>query len=164
MRLTVDGRAVAVSSAAVLNHVPQVVLDTNVVLDWLVFRDPRVRLLARRIQHGRLHWLASPKMRDELACVLARASLQRWAPDAEAALACFDTLATLHPNAATHPPHALRCTDPDDQAFIDLAVEHRVLWLVTRDRALLALARAARSQGVAVLTPERWQAQQAEAA
>ena len=52
-----------------------------------------------------------------------------------------------------------RCSDPDDQIFIDLAIAQGAQLLLTRDRALLKLARKAQRHGVWVATPERWAAQ-----
>lgn len=137
------------------------VLDTHVVLDWLVFCDPRVDLLAQRILTGRLHWLCSAAMRDELAHVLARGGMARWNPDADALFAAWDRHAQLR----RAPPPAgeaarLQCRDPDDQKFIDLALACGAQWLLTRDRALLALAGRARAFGLQVVTPESWRAGQ----
>ena len=50
----------------------------------------------------------------------------------------------------------MRCSDPDDQKFIDLAVAAGARWLVTRDRAVLRLASRMRSAGVLVVTPQAW--------
>ena len=53
------------------------------------------------------------------------------------------------------PDCRLPCSDPDDQCFIDLAVAHAADALLSRDKALLRLARHARRRfGVQVLTPE----------
>jgi predicted nucleic acid-binding protein len=38
--------------------------------------------------------------------------------------------------------------------FIDLALAHRARWLLTRDKALLSLARPARVLGVEILKPQ----------
>lgn len=130
------------------------VLDTNVVLDWLVFRDPRAAPLAAALQGRRLRWLACAAMREELAHMLAHERLARWAPDAAAALACFDALAELP--VATPPPVLLRCSDADDQIFVDLALAQGARWLLTHDRALLKLARRAAARGLAIVTPMRW--------
>jgi putative PIN family toxin of toxin-antitoxin system len=129
------------------------VLDTNVVLDWLVFRDPRIAALAAAIEAGGLRWIISPPMRAELGHMLVHASLARWSPDAGSALATLDRLSIVClPASASQ----LRCTDRDDQIFIDLALAERADWLITHDRALLKLARRARPQGVDVLTPTVW--------
>jgi uncharacterized protein len=129
------------------------VLDTNVALDWLVFRNPGVADLAAAIEANELRWLISPPMRTELGHMLTHASLARWSPDADAALATFDRLTIVCQPAATS---RLRCTDRDDQIFIDLALAQGAEWLVTHDRALLKLARRARPLGLNVLTPVSW--------
>lgn len=132
---------------------PAVVLDTNAVLDWLVFGDAHVLGLGAAIATGRLRWLATTRMRDELARVLGYPNLARWAPDAPAVLATFDRCAQRcdEPAFCGWP-----CADKDDQVFIDLAVAGQARWLVTHDRALLALTRRARTKGVVVQTPKSW--------
>jgi uncharacterized protein len=139
------------------SQTPSAVLDTNVVLDWLVFHDPAARPLAVAVESGALRWLACARMRDELADVLARPHLQRWQPDAAAVLAAFDRHASPH---AAPPPSHLPCSDAADQVFIDLALAAGCRWLLTKDRALLALARRARPRGLQVLTPAAWRAHQ----
>jgi predicted nucleic acid-binding protein len=135
------------------NATPVIVLDTNVVLDCLVFRDPGCAALVEWLSAGRLRWLASPAMRDELAHVLARGHLAAWQPDPTALFATWDRWASP---AAEGAPSRLHCTDPDDQKFIDAALTHRARWLLSRDRAVLKLARAARATGLAILTPLAW--------
>ena len=133
---------------------PTVVIDTNVLLDWLVFDDPRVRPLAEQILRGDVVWIACPAMREELAHMLSHHSLQRWSPDGERALAVFDSAVLQRPNPAAIAPAALRCTDIDDQVFIDLALAEGASQLFTRDRALLRLARKARGLGLEIQTPD----------
>jgi uncharacterized protein len=132
-----------------------VVLDTNTVLDWLVFRDAAAAPLCAALQAGALRWLACQAMREELARTLGYRSLARWKPDSERVLSCFDTFAELHPQPPPSPP-ALRCSDPDDQVFLDLALAHGAPWLLTHDRALLRLARRARALGLCITPPGRW--------
>jgi len=134
---------------------PSAVLDTNVVLDWLVFRDPAVQALAAALEEGRLRWLACARMRDELAVVLVRPQLERWRPDPAQTLSAFDRLAVA---CAAPPPSLLVCRDGDDQVFVDLALAHRSRWLLTHDRALLALARQARPHGTTIISPRSWSA------
>ena len=54
------------------------------------------------------------------------------------------------------PSPRLVCRDPDDQKFIDLALARQTPWLVSRDKALLTLARRALPRGVCILKPEGW--------
>jgi predicted nucleic acid-binding protein len=138
-----------------LNTAPSgVVLDTNVVLDWLLFGDARCAFLLPRLQAGRWRWHGCARMRDELAQVLPRPELQRWSPKGEHILSTYDQLINTTADPLTD--GTLKCADADDQVFIDLAVAVGARWLFTRDRALLDLARPAERRGVHVLTPASW--------
>lgn len=132
------------------------VLDTNVVLDWLVFRDLRCGPFVDALEAGRAHWLATVAMRDELMHVLARGSLAAWQPDFDAIAITHRRLGHLIEASGTPSPPRLRCTDRDDQKFIDLAAQLGNACLLSRDRAVLKLARRAREAGFAILTPEAW--------
>ena len=119
--------------------------------------------LGAAIQSGHLRWLASAAMRAELERVLARGVGAAWNPDHGAVMATFDRLASrAEPGPLPQP--GLRCTDPTDQVFIDLAISARAQWLFSRDRALLRLARRARALGVIVTRPADWSASGAAAA
>jgi len=133
-----------------------VVLDTNAVLDWQVFQDARSPGLWQALDTGRLRWHATPEMLAELADVLTRPLGPRWDDRRERAL----TEDRMPGVALSAPPgqteHRLRCADPDDQKFIDLALHLPARWLITRDRALLRLKRQAAARGLAILLPEHW--------
>ncbi len=134
---------------------PLAVLDTNVVLDWLVFDDPGVAALAAALEAGRLRWLACDSMRAELAHVVQRPQLAAWQPDVDRVLATFDRHAQP---CEPPPPSRLLCSDADDQPFVDLALHSRARWLFSRDRAVLKLARRARLFGLEIAPPARWPA------
>jgi uncharacterized protein len=155
-----QGRATLPDNAAVTDSCPTApiaVLDTNVVLDWLVFRDPSFDPIAHAIVGGRLRWIATAPMRDELAHVLARGHLDAWRPDPTTLWARWDAHCMHHPvPAVTAPPGRFRCSDPDDQKFVDLARAAAADCLLTRDRALLRLAGRLRTVGVRALTPAQW--------
>ena len=145
-----------------INHPPacesrDLVIDTNVVLDWLAFRHPVGAPIEEALTSRQCRWLCTRAMRDELARVIVRESLARWTIDAPAVLAVFDELAvdTGEPQALPA-EERLHCTDPDDQMFIDLAIATRAHALLTRDRAVLRLASRARRFGVLIATPEAW--------
>ena len=131
------------------------VLDTNVVLDLLLFKDPRVQALRQAITAQCLRWIATEPMLDELGQVLRRTALARWGHDSEQVMA--DALRLCQPVASfTETAGRIpRCTDPDDQMFIDLAWRWPATLLFSRDRALLRLARPARPHGLWIGTPER---------
>jgi uncharacterized protein len=134
-----------------------VVIDTNVVLDWLLFGHPDGAVLSESLVAGELRWIATAAMRDEFADVLARGALDRWQPDLPRLWADWDRhCVQVPPAAAVDPASGLRCTDPDDQKFIDLAASQRGSLLLSRDRAVLKLARKLASLGVTVATPAAW--------
>ena len=71
-----------------------VVVDTNVALDLLIFSDPRTAPLRALLAQGRLAWIATQVMRDELERVLAyphiAARMDYYRVDAAQVLAGFD--------------------------------------------------------------------------
>jgi putative PIN family toxin of toxin-antitoxin system len=136
---------------------PAIVIDTQVVMDWLVFNDPRVQALTTAVTSGRLCWLVAPAMRDEIRHVLGRGVAASYAPDLAFIEAQFDAHALAVDTVAPQPlAGRLVCRDPDDQKFIDLALAAGARWLISRDKAVLALAKRARPRGLAIVTPERW--------
>ncbi len=128
------------------------VLDTNVWLDWLVFAEPAVAPIARGIETGALTVLGSDEIRAEWLDVIARPTFGLGERARAAASAAWDRW--VH-RCARAPCCALACRDRDDQKFVDLAVAERATWLVTRDKALLALARqAARAHALSIVRPD----------
>lgn len=127
------------------------VLDTNVALDLLLFRDARTQALHEALAQGRLRWLVVPCMREELARVLHYAHLMAWMQargvKSEAIVAAFDAGSQM---VDEPPAAAVRCTDPDDQPFIDLAVAQRAL-LLSKDRAVLVTRARLAGLGVQVM-------------
>ena len=117
----------------------RLVIDTNIVLDLLVFGDPSAWDLGERLRAGQLSWLATAEMREELARVLAYPKLAERVAfhrrDAQGVLLDFDRQATLVDPAPKAP---VTCGDPDDQKFIDLAVAHRCA-LLSKDREVLRM-------------------------
>jgi predicted nucleic acid-binding protein len=141
------------------NAAQAVVLDTNVVLDWLLFGHPDGQVLDAALSTGELRWIATAAMRDEFAHVLARGALDRWNPDPAALQIQWDRRCTELPTPLpASPASRFHCTDPDDQKFIDLAASHSGCLLLSRDRAVLKLARKLGPLGVRVVTPAAWAA------
>ena len=134
------------------------VLDTNVVLDLLVFHDPAVTGLGRALEGASLAWLATEAMRAELERVLTyprvATRLVRLGLTATEVLANYDRLAQPRPPA---PASTVRCSDRDDQIFVDLAVAHQAV-LLSKDRAVLCLSRRLALLNVRVVDSAIWDA------
>ena len=135
-----------------------VVLDTNVVLDLWLFDDVRSIGLRQALQDGRMTPLVTAPMLAELADVLQRPFTAGWPAPPAQALAGLQGCARLVDAPPPAGPAAPRCTDPDDQKFIDLAWHWPAAWLISRDRAVLRLAKPAHARGLGIVTPERWAA------
>jgi predicted nucleic acid-binding protein len=134
------------------------VLDSNVVLDWLVFGDPSARTLAEAVRFGRVRWIATAAMFYELEHVLTRSVATAWKVKPQDVLAQWDRW--VRPVEAPMPAlgSPLHCTDPDDQKFIDLALHAGATALLSRDRAVLKLAGRARRLGLTIQTAAAWSA------
>lgn len=137
--------------------VPTLVLDTNVVLALWLFRDERLSALAGALERGQAQWLLTRPMLDELMHEFDEPRCSRYGVAREDALTQVLALGRqVEPPSAAGTSLRLRCTDPDDQIFIDLALQLGAATLLSRDRAVLKLARRARPLGLTILAPERW--------
>ena len=135
----------------------RLVLDTNVWLDWLVFDDPELVPLRAALARGRARVYIDAACEAELARVLAY-PLGRVRLDAAARAACVAECRRIAARAerAAPPERVLpACRDPDDQKFLELARACRADALLTRDRALLELARRTPFR---IVTPRAWAA------
>lgn len=141
---------------------PGIVIDTQVLMDWMVFKNLAVAPLVTAVCSGRVTWLATDSMRDEMRHVLARGVAAAYQPDFALIEQLFDRHAQICAAAAVSP--RLVCRDRDDQKFIDLALERQARWLVSRDKAVLALTRRARPRGLSILKPEAWIKEQSDLA
>jgi len=135
---------------------PTLVLDTNVVLDWLYFCDPRAARLAATIASGAAKWIGSATIGAELQHVLARDPGRRGPVAINATRTGWSRWIELAEPIAREVPPALRCSDPGDQKFIDLAWHYRAS-LLSADHAVLRLRRHAAGLGLTILRLEDWQ-------
>ena len=119
---------------------PVLVLDTNVVLDLLHFDDAAARPLLRALDDGRVLCVVTAATIEEWRRVLAYPEFALDSMQRAARLARYqylsDTVAGLVADMALP-----RCSDPDDQKFIELAAAAHAQGLVSKDRAVLKLRR-----------------------
>jgi putative PIN family toxin of toxin-antitoxin system len=125
----------------------RVVLDTNVVVDWLVFDDPAVRPLARAIQNGEAQALTREDCLAELHRVLGYPAFALEPAAQHAAYERYLSHVQVVEGGADPYAPLPRCQDADDQKFLELAWQSEAQWLVTRDKALLQLARRVATLG-----------------
>ncbi|KND54861.1 hypothetical protein BPUN_3696 [Candidatus Paraburkholderia kirkii] len=120
----------------------RVVLDSNVWIDILVFDDPATRPIHAALEARTLGTLIDSRCLRELTRVLDYPQFVRMDVDRMATLATVARLSTLV--AATLPKDERllpKCRDRDDQKFLELAHASGADWLVSKDRAVLKLAR-----------------------
>jgi len=129
----------------------RLVLDTNVWLDWLAFDDATIAPLKRAQADGAIEIFSDEACTRELVAVL-NYDLGKRSLDAEKQKACLAEFLRLVRPLPNPPPLRRggsesvelplpKCRDPDDQKFLELARDCGADYLVTRDKALLALAR-----------------------
>lgn len=136
----------------------RIVIDTNVCLDLFVFRDPRWQALKAALQDGSVQAVTRQDCRTEWLKVLDYRHLPLSEETRPAAIAEFDALIACIDAPPTAEAVKLPvCSDPDDQKFLEIARDAKARALITKDKALLKLARRnARAGLFAILTPENW--------
>jgi putative PIN family toxin of toxin-antitoxin system len=126
------------------------VLDTNVVLDWLVFGDPSTHRLRQNLEGGS-RIVSSDLALCELTQVLAYSQLRLAQERQQLLIAQYRSHALVWAEASQAPPGFPRCRDRDDQPFLELAWTAKADGLVTRDKAILKLKPKMRRFGVRVM-------------
>jgi predicted nucleic acid-binding protein len=126
------------------------VLDTNLALDLLLFQDPSTAALRQTLNTGEADWFSTEPMQAEFLRVLDYPGIERQRRarglDNAGLMRAYQDATLLRPVA---PLAAVRCDDPDDQCFVDLAVALRAC-LLSRDQAVLRLRPRLAALGVRV--------------
>jgi len=134
----------------------RIVIDTNVCLDLFVFKDPRWAALLAALENRTVEAITRSDCRDEYNIVLHYKHLPLDDESRPLAAARFDELITV----VAPPESGIRlpvCTDKDDQKFLEVARDANAAILITKDKALLKLARRLAKAGMfKVIVPEAW--------
>jgi len=121
----------------------RLVLDTNVWLDWLVFDDPVVAPIRTAVAEGKAAVFIDEAVEAELVRVLGYSFGARTLDAQQQAKAIADCLQVARKDEREGKNDDLaplpKCSDPDDQKFLELAQACGAAFLVTRDDALLEL-------------------------
>ena len=120
-----------------------IVVDTNIVLDCFVFKDPAAQGLREQIVSAEIRWIATLDMVEEYLRVLTYPNVARRASLLdEKAYALLPQIFILYANIVDAPSKdqipCVICRDKDDQMFIDLALAHQGV-LVSKDHEVLKL-------------------------
>jgi uncharacterized protein len=155
---------------------PLLVIDTNVMLDLLHFDDAAARPLRRALEAGRLRCVVTHSTLEEWRRVLAYPEFGLDPAQQAALVARYRSLSDMartvgvdvglpHKGTSIHDgllstpgekpvwSRMPRCSDPDDQKFIELAAAARAQGLVSKDRAVLKLRRRC-APLFRIMTPE----------
>ena len=139
----------------------RIVLDTNVCLDLFMFNDPRWQQLHKALHNGEIEAFTSTRCRKEFMLVLAYEKMQLTEESQTTILNAFDRVIrqvdvpTSAEGAST--VKLPLCKDKDDQKFLELAYACQADTLITKDKALLKLAKKTiRSQLFRIFSPDAW--------
>jgi uncharacterized protein len=136
------------------------VLDTNVCLDLFVFGDPPCASLLAAVRAREIELVTREDCRDEWRAVLGYPRLALTEEQRAHATQIFDAwVRAIHPSDALPASSVAlpRCRDGDDQKFLELAQQANAVALLTRDDALLKLARRTKRDGLfLILPPALW--------
>lgn len=149
--------ATDIAASNVTAETPRIVLDTNVCLDLFVFRDPRWNALLEALRNGEIQAVTRDDCRMEWLLVLDYPHLPLTDADKPAIRAEFDQLITCLPAANVNTFGLPLCSDTDDQKFLELSLQAGATQLITKDKALLKLAKKTARKGMfAILPPQAW--------
>lgn len=138
----------------------RIVIDTNVCLDLFVFRDPRWAALLTALKDGSVKAVTRDDCRMEWLIVLRYPHLPLDEESRPRAAAEFDALVECLPPEQLPRREDIPlpvCKDPDDQKFLELSRDANAALLITKDKALLKLARRTARAGLfAIIPPDKW--------
>jgi len=135
----------------------RLVLDTHVVLDIFHWRNPGVTPILTAARAGGVSLVTNTRCLAELQHVLRRPRFGLTDKAADDIVGSYLALATHDDGAAAPQPLVAlpRCKDQADQKFLELARDAGADLLVTRDKALLTLARRKFAlRGLRIVRPE----------
>jgi putative PIN family toxin of toxin-antitoxin system len=134
----------------------KIVLDTNVCLDLFVFKDPRWLQIMAGLQNKEISAITSEDCREEWLAVLNYEHLPINAENREQIVSSFDQYILVEKNT-TKQIKLPTCSDKDDQKFLETCRDADAKVLVTKDKALLKLARKIQNMNLFIIeTPEKF--------
>jgi putative PIN family toxin of toxin-antitoxin system len=118
---------------------PSIVLDTNILLDLFYFADPSVQNLYQALIDQRFEVYILDEIWDEMEEVLTRKPFLQNSDQISKLKAKFGHLFVW--KALDTRRCGVKCSDPDDQLFLELSYQVAPSLLVTKDTDLLKLSK-----------------------
>jgi putative PIN family toxin of toxin-antitoxin system len=125
------------------------VLDTNVILDLLVFKDPSTEPIRHLLDAKLVDAVRSEASMLELVDVIRRPIFKLSQQEQEMILQAWESLTRLLENTAIESAPFI-CRDTDDQIFLDMAYSIRPAVLFSKDLRVLELHVSAKGHGVEI--------------
>ena len=122
-------------------EIRRLVLDTNIVMDMLLFDNRSTQPLLAALQRGELTCFTDPDCLAELERVTGYPEFALDPEQRAELMARYLDLVTICPASGNESYVLPRCRDTDDQKFLILAARCQAGLLLTRDKLLLKLAR-----------------------
>jgi putative PIN family toxin of toxin-antitoxin system len=128
---------------------PRLVLDTNVILDLLVFQDPAAEVVRMALDAKLVDAVRSEASMLELIDVIQRPTFRLNKEEQSIILQAWESSTRLLENGAIEPA-PFTCRDQDDQVFLDMAYSLRPALLLSKDLRVLELQAIAKRHGVEI--------------
>jgi putative PIN family toxin of toxin-antitoxin system len=125
----------------------RLVLDTNVILDLLVFKDPSTEPIRLALDAKQVDAVRSEASMLELIDVIQRPTFKLSREEQAIILQAWESVTRLLENAAIESA-PFTCRDLDDQIFLDMAYSIRPALLLSKDLLVLELRAIAKTHGV----------------
>lgn len=152
----------ALGTVSKITTIKRWVLDTNVVIDWLMFNDPYMNPLRQGVADKTMVVLTHQPAIIELKRVLAYKQLKLTPPRQDEIFSRYLALTeevSLPAGASLKnlmmPSQFPRCRDRDDEHFIALAFHQKADALVSRDNAVFGLKSRAAKFGLTIFNVQQ---------
>ena len=126
-----------------------VILDTNILLDIFVFKDPRAANLSNALQNREFAAYASLATMEEFSDVVSRPLFSLEDQQQTEMTRQWQALSQII-DAGRIEGAPWKCRDSDDQIFLDIAFTVRPSILISKDNEVLKLASRAAEQGILI--------------
>ena len=128
---------------------PRLVLDTNVILDLLVFKDRTAEPIWHLLDAKLVDAVRSEASMLELIDVIQRPTFKLNQEEQVIILQAWESVTRLLENEAMEPA-PFTCRDLDDQVFLDMAYSIQPALLLSKDLRVLELRSIAKPHGVEI--------------